>query len=437
MSYFYNSFSRHFIIFELKLFIMKTIIMFMLTLSTALAGSFEDALKLYENRDYFRFTRNAPGYEMNEWQHLLIKSFVLNLTGDYRSSSDIISSLLKDQTSDINDSLKKMLLEVKMKNSVNIGDYKTAADISKQVLNEYSAYLDSAEIVEVKNSMVIWAAASGISPCNAQIKGDIKINTSRDLAGLINVPVTCNGIDEDFIFDTGANFSVVNSTYAKKMNLKMLDGKVMVGSVTGADIESQLAVAEELLIGSVNVKNVLFLVMPDESLSFAGGLYVIKGIIGLPVIRQLHEVHINNDNIFIPKLPVKSNLKNLLIDGFVTIIEVIEGNDSLAFTFDTGAKRTMLYSSYYNMKKPEIDKKYELEDIEFGGAGGTVKVKGFKLDDVTFRIGSSKQVLSGISLLAEQIKDHDKSYFGNLGQDYMGSFDKMILNFDDMYVDFK
>ncbi len=416
---------------------MKLIFLLMLSIAPLFAGNFNDALKLYENRDFFRFVKSSPGYELNEWQHELISSFILNLKGDYTSSSRLVNKLMQENSADIPDSLKKMLLEVKMKNAVNLGDYITAAEVSKIVLNDFLPYLDSDETADTKNSLVIWSAASGISPCAAYVTGDTKLTTKHDLAGLVNIPVTCGGVLEDFIFDTGANFSVVSSSYAKKMKMRMLDGKFMVGSVTGKEIESQLAVADELLIGNIKVKNVLFLVMPDESLSFAGGMYVINGIIGLPVIRQLHEVHIYDDYLFIPKSPGKSPMKNLLIDGFVTIIEVIEGNDSLAFTFDTGAKQTMLYSSYYKMKKAEIDKNYELQDIEFGGAGGTIKVKGFKLDEVTFSIGSSKQKLTGISLLTEQLKDHDKSYFGNLGQDYMGSFKQMILNFDDMYVDFK
>ncbi|NOS85447.1 MAG: hypothetical protein HOP31_09940, partial [Ignavibacteria bacterium] len=93
--------------------------------------------------------------------------------------------------------------------------------------------------------------------------------------------------------------------------------------------------------------------------------------------------------------------------------------------------------SYYLRNKAKIESKYEAEEIEFGGAGGTVKVKGFRIEDLLLKIGNSKLKLSDVRVIAENIKDHDKGYFGNLGQDYMGEFSEMILNFEDMYVDFK
>ena len=324
-----------------------------------------------------------------------------------------------------------------MKNSVNMFNYKDALYCSQTVLDNYVTLLDSAELVDMKNSLIIWKAAEDLKVQTIEVTGDSKINSQRDMAGLINIPVKCGGVEEDFIFDTGANFSVMSDTYAKKMNLKMLTGKFKVGSVTGKEIDSQLGYAELFEIGNMKIKNVLFLVMPDESLSFAGGMYVINGIIGLPVIKEMKEIHIKEKEIFVPKQKTPGNLGNLLIDGFITVIEVIEGNDSLAFTFDTGAKKSLLYSSYYERYKDEIEKKYTVEEIEFGGAGGTIKVKGFNLENKSFRVGTSNLIIDKISLIADNIKDHDKSFFGNLGQDYMGEFSEMILNFEDMYVDFR
>ena len=290
---------------------------------------------------------------------------------------------------------------------------------------------------DIKNSLIIWKAAGDLGAQIAEISGDSKINIKKDLAGLINIPVKCNGHTEDFIFDTGANFSVVSESYAKKLKMIMIGGGFEVGSVTGKKITSRLAYAELLEIGNIKISNVLFLVMPDESLSFAGGLYVINGIIVLPVIQEMKELHIRKSEIFIPAKRNPAINSNLLVDGFIPVIEVINNNDSLAFTFDTGAKTTLLYSSYYRLNKSVIDKKYEPEEIEFGGAGGTIKVKGFVLNDLIFQIGTSRLKLDDVKLVSERIKDHDKSFYGNLGQDYMGEFSEMVLNFEHMYVDFK
>jgi len=398
---------------------------------------FNNTLMLHENKDLFRFAENYDNSFFSEWEKLYINALILNLRHKNAESNTVINLLLDKYSQTIPDSLKLLLYETRMKNSVNFFDYKDALYCTEYVLQNYSSLLDSAEDVDMKNSRVIWKAAENIQKQTVEITGDSKIPLKKDLAGLINIPVKSAGVEEEFIFDTGANFSVVNETYAKKMKLKILDGKIQVGSITGKSIASKLAYAELLEIGNVKLENVLFLVMPDESLSFAGGLYVINGIIGLPVIKEMKEVHIKNDEIYIPKQKTPGTLANMLIDGFVPAIEVIDGTDSLAFTFDTGAKATLLYSSYYKRNKTKIESKYEMEEIEFGGAGGTVKVKGFRIKDIILRVGNSKIKLDDVRVVAEKIKDHDKSYFGNLGQDYMGEFSEMILNFEDMYVDFK
>lgn len=400
-------------------------------------GEFNSILMLHENKDLFRFVENYDNPVLGEWEKLYINALILNLRHQNAESNNVINQLIEKHSDSILDSLKLLLYETRIKNSVNLFDYKDALFCSEYVMQNYASLLDSAEDVDTRNSMVIWKAAENIQKQGVEFTGDSKIPFKKDMAGLINIPVKCAGEVEDFIFDTGANFSVVNETYAKKMKLKMLEGKIEVGSVTGKKIKSRLAYAESLEIGSVKLSNVLFLVMPDESLSFAGGLYVINGIIGLPVIKEMKEIHIRSDEIFIPKQKTAGTLANMLIDGFIPTIEVIEGTDSLAFTFDTGAKATMLYSSYYLRNKAKIESKYEAEEIEFGGAGGTIKVKGFRLEDLLLKIGNSKLKLSNVRVIAENIKDHDKGYFGNLGQDYMSEFGEMILNFEDMYVDFR
>lgn len=406
--------------------------------SSLLSGEkFETLLKLYEKKDYFKFADNYNNGDLNNWEAMYINALILNLRSKYIQSNQLILELTGKYNDLVTDSLKVQLYETRMKNSVNIFDYKDALYCTDVIIDNYIGLLDSNESDDMKNSRIIWKAASEIQAETIEISGDSRLKIKKDMAGLINIPVKCGGVEEDFIFDTGANFSVVNDTYAKKMKLTMLPGNIKVGSVTGTMNDSKLAYAELIEIGNMKCRNVIFLVLPDDALSFAGGLYVINGIIGLPVIKEMKEIHIMEKEIFIPKQRSTTGFTNLLIDGFIPVIEVVEGSDSLAFTFDTGARKTILYSSYYQKYKAAIDKKYQPEDIEFSGAGGAIKVKGYKLESNNFKIGTSSLKLEDLSLVAENIKDHDKSFFGNLGQDYMGEFSQMILNFEDMYVDFK
>ena len=119
------------------------------------------------------------------------------------------------------------------------------------------------------------------------------------------------------------------------------------------------------------------------------------------------------------------------------VIMGVEGNDTLCFNFDSGARTTLLYQPYYQLHKTEIDKNYKKEEIEVGGAGGDIKVNGFTLDKISLTIGTTGAALENVKLASENFTTNDKYSCGNLGQDYIKQFKTMIINFENMYIDFQ
>ncbi|MCC7159580.1 MAG: aspartyl protease family protein [Ignavibacteria bacterium] len=409
----------------------------LLSFKTMAQNNFKNLNDLYEKKEFFKFSRDIKTSGLGSWQNDYVHALFYNLVSNTAGSDSLIDLLMKMEIQDLNDSLKLTLLEASLHNAVNSYDYKKADNITNEILDKYASIYDSTELAETKNSQLIWQAASLLSPQTCEFKSNSEIKTSRDMAGLMNIPVTMNKISTDFIFDTGANFSVVTKSYAEKLKMIFLKGKIKVGSVTGGKVDSELAYAEEMLIGNMIFKNVLFLVLPDESLSFAGGLYTIDGIIGLPVIREMKEVHIMDNAVYVPKIAEKKEINNLVMDGFIPVINVVTGNDTLPFTFDTGARSTLLYKPYFEKFKADVTAKYKQEEIEVGGAGGTKKVKGYKLNNISLNIAGSTAILDEVSLIKEIMLDNSKYFYGNLGQDYMKQFDVMILNFESMYAEFK
>ncbi len=173
-------------------------------------------------------------------------------------------------------------------------------------------------------------------------------------------------------------------------------------------------------------------------------MYVINGIIGFPVIKEMKEIHLSDGEMFIPAKPGNSVYSNLAFDGFLPVLETYVStnfilSDTLIFSFDTGAKSTMLYHTYYDKYRSMIDGNYKPADIKFGGAGGEETIKGFKINEMNFRISEGSTTLKNVSLLSEKIRDKesDKYLSGNLGGDFFNSFKTMIINFEDMFVQFE
>ena len=236
---------------------------------------------------------------------------------------------------------------------------------------------------------------------------------TKDWIGLWNIPVTVSDSTYDFIFDTGANISTITKSYAKKLGFKILETEFEVGTATNIKVKSGLAIAEKISLGNITFHNVVFLVLPDEALSFPQVNYYINGVVGFPMIEAMEEIHITKDHeLIVPLKPETKNIQNLAFDGLTPIILTVHKNDSLSFAFDTGAMTTHLYLSYYNKYKNEIDSNYEMRTIIIGGAGGSIDVKGFILNDVIFSIGNTKANLDKVRLIAEEIKDKDNYFYG-------------------------
>src|SRR5688572_2323293 len=98
---------------------------------------------------------------------------------------------------------------------------------------------------------------------------------TRDLAQLARTDVTVNGVTHDAVLDTGAGYSTISETWAARMGLRVLDATVSVGSATMDNVPARVAIAERLTLGGAEFHDVLFIVFPDEALSFADGAYVI------------------------------------------------------------------------------------------------------------------------------------------------------------------
>jgi hypothetical protein len=420
---------------------MKALLIFLLLNLPLMAqnSAFDKLYDLYSSKKYFKFISQLKETEssLDTNEKNICNVFYYSLINNPSESEkyftqDIISD------SEIHDTVKRDLYTVSIFNNVWLGDYKKSVEHSKILLNIYASYIKEKDKEDYKNSLLIWEAMQGVGKQEVIRKDETKLNMKRDLAGLYNIPVTYNNETFDFVFDTGANFSTITESYAKKLNLVFTGGTIKVGAITGIKIDSRIAWAKSFFIGNMEIKNALFLVLKDEDLSFAGGMYKINGIIGFPVIAEMGEVIISKEgDLDVPLTPSVTNKNNLLIDGFNPLVEVDYKNNPMCFTFDTGAKTTMLYVPFLKDYEKEITAQYKLEDIKFGGAGGDIKVPGYNLKDVELKIADDKVVIPGLSLISKSLKEKEEVMYGNLGQDFISKFDKMILNFKYMSIDFK
>jgi hypothetical protein len=202
------------------------------------------------------------------------------------------------------------------------------------------------------------------------------------------------------------------------------------------ETRANLGVAKEFSIGNIIVRNAVFMIFPDSALSIGGGVYKIKGIIGFPIIEQLQEVRISKNNtITVPASPVDRPVRNFGLDELMPVINVEVNGVALPFTFDTGAQETLLNVIYYRRYKALVDSTAKPFDMKYGGAGGVVTAKAYRLPLTVFSLGKDTVQRPDLALRTVVSGSKDRYYYGNLGQDVMNQFREMNINFRYMYVD--
>ena len=395
---------------------------------------------LAECQDYFKLKQRFynQNHALSEAHALYYEAIILNRFNQLSESNAKIEALLKLESQHLSETMLNALYNTKLLNHINLYQYKAARQVSEHILKNYDHINDASKVETLENELQIWKSLEH-TPAQEIVKAsDVSIPMTKDKVGLFNIDVSMNTITKNYIFDTGANISVIKRSLVDSLKLRYIASDFYVTAFTGENVGSDLAIASTLKIGNLIFKNVVFLVLNDEAISFPQIDYYINGIIGFPVIEAMEEVRISkNDTIFIPKEPIDYNMENFALDGLTPIIAVAYQGDDLSFGFDTGAKTTSLYAPFYRKYKEAIEKSEVSQTFTSASAGGVVEFEGFLLDSIPLSVGRSRAVLNNLQLHKNAIKSDVSNFYGNLGQAFIKQFDEMILSFKYSSVVFK
>jgi len=395
--------------------------------------------ELLAQKDYFRLREclQTAGRALSEERLLYYKAFVSRAFNDSEGAEACIHTLLSRHRHRFAGTVLLSLLDLRATNYIYMHRYRQASDVYSEILHTYAAVLDSSEIDAYQNVKNLFASLANVEPQRMHRQGSREIASYRNTFGHLMLPVKAEGGSAEFILDTGANLSTIAESEAKRMKLTLLEQVINVGSSTRIDVHSKLAVADSFYVGDILFENVVFLVMPDEQLTFAEIGYKINGIVGFPVMLQLEELHLHkNGRITVPGSVQETALDNMALEGLNPVVRLYSGSDTLLFTFDTGAQNSELSFKYYREHKDNVEKYGRRQLNTRGGAGGQTNVEEYMLSDFPIRIGLKNAALENIPVSLEEYA-FNKYFDGNLGQDVITQFNTLVMNFKYMYINFE
>ena len=255
---------------------------------------------------------------------------------------------------------------------------------------------------------------------------------SLDLANG-GVPFSANGLRATYWFDTGANLSIMSVSEAQRLKLQIQDVSATMGVMTGERIGFQFAIANELLIGSVHLRNVVFLVFPDDQEPFSEQPSGSRGLLGLPVLLGLQRFAWEGNKFEIhPKAPVGVPKADLCFDGNYPVVQVGFRKRKLAFTLDTGASNTDLYPPFAGVAPEMIRSAEKTTSYKMEGVGSTKNLEAAILPSVNFTIGGFPVVLKPAGVLLKPTLESSKFFAGNLGIDLLRQAHRVTFDFERM-----
>ena len=392
-------------------------------------------LQMLDKKDIFRLETvlEEKKSELSQSLILYFEAHLQNAFNQTEQSLQTIDILLSNHGKELNDTLLRNVFFIKYDNLHKQTRYREATEAL-----EIAMSLDSSDFANWQGAYNIVAALKEFPSQKIHISTDVTIPISRNQFNHVIMQVMSGGQLEDFIFDSGAMLSTVSESCAKRMGIHILESSVDVGNSIGSTVQSKVGVADSLWIGDLLFENVAFLVLPDEGLSFPEINYTIHGIIGFPVMYQMKEVVIRKDeSLTVVARPTKRNLHNLFLDGLSPIVQFEANSDTVLVNMDTGANTTEFSEKYFTANKDKIAGKATLKTEQQGGAGGIVNVEVYELENVQIKIGGRELTIPTITVRIDKLSLLDENYDGNLGQNILMYFNKLILNFENMYLAFE
>jgi hypothetical protein len=285
------------------------------------------------------------------------------------------------------------------------------------------------EAKDVKRFLALFAVLSEFPQQKLERRRFCRIPcSSRDA---LRGPVIVNGLQRNFLFDTGANFSVISASQAASLRMgtrrgsggTLGDGRGPY-SLTVGDV----ALAERVTIGGMTFSNVAFLVQPDER--FTDTPEQERGVIGLPVLLALRTIRWVKGvalEFGFPSGRKDPYQSDLCFDSAFPVVSVRAGQDKLSLSFDTGAERTDLYARFQRefARLVEAGRK---DTAVRTGAGGTVRDDVVVVPDMGIQLGGFSTALRSANLFPTE----NSVWHGNLGMDLLKQAPVVTIDFGTM-----
>jgi hypothetical protein len=311
-----------------------------------------------------------------------------------------------------------------------LGRYRQAASAFRTVLDRFGPVLDDDERTSFEDQTSLWSSLAGVPPQSVEVAADAAIRMTRR-----HLPVRV-GRRQFFVgYDTGANLSVLYESIAGELGIPLHGPAIKVLTGTGRWVEGRAGVLPEMRLGSILIRQMVVLVLPDRLFPPAKAGFGVdrRGLLGAPVLEAFGEFTETADGEFlVPARPQPRHPENMCFSGFMPVVEAVHRGNRIRLCLDTGATTTVLYLPFYNRHRGEINARSRPRETTVGGVGTSRRVTVRVLDEFDLRAGGKDLALRKVMVQTEETHSDTRYFHGTLGVDLLPQCSRMTLNFVSM-----
>jgi len=257
------------------------------------------------------------------------------------------------------------------------------------------------------------AALSGYPDQAVTARGRSRL-TYGEVANQLIVPLLVEGTPANYIIDTGAEACTVSVAEARRLGLEVHAASVPMEVPYKHDAHATgIAVARDVVIGNFHLRNVSFLVTPEDDTA---------GTIGLPLLLALETLRWSSDGIMEFGFPPQARNvgdANLCLVGSLLFTRAEIGSRPLVMLFDTGSYGSFLFPRFAQ-DFPRM--------IETTAAASTADLQGTTLAEAALRVGGLRTPLRPAPVLSKDVLEDASWAHGWLGMDLLGQARSVTLD---------
>lgn len=395
------------------------------------APASDELLELYRRRDYFELRERLGGvpgsapagpvelrFVAGAVQHAFNRPLASNRTLAELAAAGDLPRELADEAR-----------RLRIANHLRLYEYRAALSLARESAWPPAGGRESAQAHEARN---IGRLLEALVDTPAQ-RVEVARTTRTSLRLDRRVAVEIGAHELRLAIDTGANFSVLMRSEAQSAGLAIREVGLQVTTATGGLVAADVAVAPRVLLGAAEFRHVVFLIFPDEMLTFENDVKV-SGLVGLPMLEALGEVRFWSDNtVEIPVRPPRRKRSNLALDGHEPLVRARAFGEDLVCRLDTGSNRTFFYSSFYRRFRERIVAVGDTQRVEVAGVGGARTIGVYRVPFLTLSLARADiQLRRNDIYTAPLVGGADEYLDCTIGREALDGFRYYAINLRDM-----